>query len=179
MRKKFITIILAMCVVNISLAGCSYFGKEEKGESKFFVQDAIPDMEENKQSDILPTQPGGKGETSTTDNSDVLEHADIIGTVEEFTDSGCRVFMADVSEDEMAQPVQGVDADNGQGRISVVYNTETVFQLGIADIETGTFELQEVDKSEVKKQSNIYLYGEYQNDGTFLATKVIIFRTKK
>ncbi len=36
-----------------------------------------------------------------------------------------------------------------------------------------------IPKEEVKKQSMLYLYGDYQEDGTFLAKRVIIDRFEK
>jgi hypothetical protein len=36
--------------------------------------------------------------------------------------------------------------------------------------------LEDCRKEEVKKQSMLYLYGDYQEDGTFLAKRVIIDR---
>ncbi len=39
--------------------------------------------------------------------------------------------------------------------------------------------LEDCPKEEVKKQSMLYLYGDYQEDGTFLAKRVIIDRFEK
>ena len=51
--------------------------------------------------------------------------------------------------------------------------------FGVLGYELELTHLNLKEKEEVKKQSMLYLYGDYQEDGTFLAKRVIIDRFEK
>ena len=106
----------------------------------------------------------------------MLNNANITATVIEFSESGCKVIQGENTEDEAKQAAAGNDGSEGN-QITVVYGDNVKFQLATASAGDSDATLEDSDKSELKKQSNIYLFGTYQEDGTFLADKVIIYRT--
>ena len=59
-------------------------------------------------------------------------------------------------------------------QVKIVYGENTYFQISHSTMTGIT--LEDCRKEEVKKQSMLYLYGDYQEDGTFLAKRVIIDR---
>ena len=62
-------------------------------------------------------------------------------------------------------------------QVKIVYGENTYFQISHSTMTGIT--LEDCRKEEVKKQSMLYLYGDYQEDGTFLAKRVIIDRFEK
>ena len=122
----------------------------------------------------------GRGDNTASDTGksvvDMLSEANMVATVVDFSESGCTVIKGTESEDEQKLASAGGDVDD-KSKINVVYSNSVSFQLATATVGASDANLEDTGKSELKKQSNVYLYGTYQDDGTFLADKVIIYRT--
>ena len=122
----------------------------------------------------------GCGDNTASDTGksvvDMLSEANMVATVVDFSESGCTVIKGTESEDEQKLASAGGDVDD-KSKINVVYSNSVSFQLATATVGASDTNLEDTGKSELKKQSNVYLYGTYQDDGTFLADKVIIYRT--
>lgn len=122
----------------------------------------------------------GCGDNTASDTgksvADMLSEANMVATVVDFSESGCTVIKGTESEDEQKLASAGGDVDD-KSKINVVYSNSVSFQLATATVGASDANLEDTGKSELKKQSNVYLYGTYQDDGTFLADKVIIYRT--
>ena len=97
-------------------------------------------------------------------------------TVIDFTETGCTLGKGSVTEDTMTAPATG-EGTEGVEKISVQYADNTQFQISNSTSTNVTLEAG--TKEDVKKSSAVFLYGEYQEDGTFLATRVIIDRFQK
>ena len=122
----------------------------------------------------------GCGDNTASDTGksvvDMLSEANMVATVVDFSESGCTVIKGTESEDEQKLASAGGDVDD-KSKINVVYSNSVSFQLATATVGASDANLEDTGKSELKKQSNVDLYGTYQDDGTFLADKVIIYRT--
>ena len=122
----------------------------------------------------------GCGDNTASDTGksvvDMLSEANMVATVVDFSESGCTVIKGTESEDEQKLASAGGDVDD-KSKFNVVYSNSVSFQLATATVGASDANLEDTGKSELKKQSNVYLYGTYQDDGTFLADKVIIYRT--
>ena len=122
----------------------------------------------------------GCGDNTASDTGksvvDMLSEANMVATVVDFSESGCTVIKGTESEDEQKLASAGGDVDD-KSKINVVYSNSVSFQLATATVGASDANLEDTGKIELKKQSNVYLYGTYQDDGTFLADKVIIYRT--
>lgn len=106
----------------------------------------------------------------------MLSNANLVGTVIDFTETGCTLGKGSVTEDTMTAPATG-EGTEGVEKISVQYADNTQFQISNSTSTNVTLEAG--TKEDVKKSSAVFLYGEYQEDGTFLATRVIIDRFQK
>lgn len=100
----------------------------------------------------------------------------MVGTVIDFTETGCTLGKGSVTEDTMTAPAAGENTE-GVEKISVQYADNTQFQISNSTSTNVTLEAG--TKEDVKKSSAVFLYGEYQEDGTFLATRVIIDHFQK
>ena len=122
----------------------------------------------------------GCGDNTASDTGksvvDMLSEANMVATVVDFSESGCTVIKGTESEDEQKLASAGGDVDD-KSKINVVYSNSVSFQLATATVGASDANLEDTGKNELKKQSKVYLYGTYQDDGTFLADKVIIYRT--
>lgn len=180
MKKKIIAFMMVLAL-GAAITGC--------GDSAASNKEKITNKEENNA--------GSSGQEDNTSNANtenninsaegrdaggtenitaMLDNADVTATVVEFSELGCKVIQGENTEDEARQAAAGNDGNEGN-QITVVYGDNVKFQLATASAGDSDASLEDSDKSELKKQSNIYLFGTYQEDGTFLADKVIIYRT--
>lgn len=114
--------------------------------------------------------------TNEENTNDLLDSADMQGSVLEFTETGCSVNQAKEIEGGAGLISEAAGMESKDNAVSVTYNPDCEFviatintQSGVTDIEAGTI-------SDVKKQSSVYLYGEFPDTGHFNATKVVIAR---
>ena len=164
MKKRIMVIILAATLGAAVIAGCGDNTASDTGKS-------VEKQTDNGQS--------GKTSEEMSENGsvmDMLSEANMVATVIDFSESGCTVIKGTESEDEQKLASAWGDVDD-KSKINVVYSNSVSFQLATATVGASEANLEDTGKSELKKQSNVYLYGTYQDDGTFLADKVIIYRT--
>lgn len=114
--------------------------------------------------------------TRSADDSEVLANADLRGAVLEFSDTGCNISIGTQTDDAEMVPAPGAVVEE-MNQVKIVYGENTYFQISHSTMTGIT--LEDCPKEEVKKQSMLYLYGDYQEDGTFLAKRVIIDRFEK
>ena len=106
----------------------------------------------------------------------MLANADLRGAVLEFSDTGCNISIGTQTDDAEMVPAPGAVVEE-MNQVKIVYGENTYFQISHSTMTGIT--LEDCRKEEVKKQSMLYLYGDYQEDGTFLAKRVIIDRFEK
>lgn len=181
MKKKIIAFMTVLALGTAAITGC--------GDSAASNKDNIMNKKENNagssgqeyntsnantENNINSAE--GRDDRGSENITGMLENADVTATVVEFSESGCKVIQGENTKDEARQAAAGNDGSEGN-QITVVYGDNVKFQLATASAGDSDATLEDSDKSELKKQSNIYLFGTYQEDGTFLADKVIIYRT--
>lgn len=174
MKKRIIAMMMILSLGAASITGC--------GDSTASNKENVTNKEGNSSG---KQQPGNTADVNSAENQntsgtdtigDMLQNADIIATVVDFSESGCKAIQGEESEDVAKQAAAGNDGSEGN-QISIVYSSNIKFQLATASVGDSDAKLKDSDKSELKKQSNIYLFGTYQEDGTFLADQIIIYRT--
>lgn len=115
--------------------------------------------------------------SSESGTNDLLDSAKMSGSVLEFTDSGCSVNQAKDIDGGAGLKMEAEGMENKDNAVTVTYNPDCEFVIatvsaqsgGVTNVTTGSI-------SDVKKQSNIYLYGEFSDTLHFNATKVVILR---
>ena len=109
----------------------------------------------------------------------LLERADLVGSVAEFSGDGCSLI-----------PVHSEEAEDGGGlawsaaegyeedteKIKVSYGLDCTFQIAEVDILTAGASYRAASVEDVKKQTELVLYGTYEKDGSLTAERVYIYR---
>lgn len=159
MKKKICIVLCLGCIGILSIVGCS----NKKFDSKV-----------TGDNQISSSNADDKG--NSADDSEVLANADLCGAVLEFSDTGCNISIGTQTDDAEMVPAPGAVVEE-MNQVKIVYGENTYFQISHSTMTGIT--LEDCRKEEVKKQSMLYLYGDYQEDGTFLAKRVIIDRFEK
>lgn len=120
------------------------------------------------------------GEVESNTESVYFEGADLNGRVFEFSDTGFtitpiyrEVFADGTSSSWEAAPGKEKEEDN----IYVTYTEDTVFEavyfnMGLQDVSSR----EDADKSSIKKQTVVYVFGSSEDGKNWAADKVIIQR---
>ena len=109
-------------------------------------------------------------------NSNLLDAADMQGSVLEFTETGCSVSQAKEIEGGAGLIAEAEGMENKDNAVSVTYNQDCEFVIAALNIHSGVTNVTTGSISDVKKQSEVYLYGEFADTLHFNATKVVIAR---
>ncbi len=156
--SKFIAVGLCIC----ALTGC--------GES--------PDEKPDKSNPIVNSNTNEENANGSLENkgNDILESANLIGSVLEFTDNGCFVSQAKEIEGGAGVKIEAAGMENKDNSVSVTYNPDCEFVIATVSAQSGVTNTTTGSISDVKKQSEVYLYGEFSDTNHFNATKVVIAR---
>lgn len=114
--------------------------------------------------------------SSQNEKDDLLNSADMQGEVLEFTETGCSVNQAKEIEGGDALKSEAEGMENKDNAVSVTYNQDCEFVIATVNAQSGVTDMTAGSISDVKKQSNVYLYGEFTDTLHFNATKVVIAR---
>ena len=164
MKKKICIVLCLGCIGTVSVVGCSNknFDSKVTGDNQTTNENESSSNADDKE--------------NSADDSEVLANADLRGAVLEFSDTGCNISIGTQTDDAEMVPAPGAVVEE-MNQVKIVYGENTYFQISHSTMTGIT--LEDCRKEEVKKQSMLYLYGDYQEDGTFLAKRVIIDRFEK
>lgn len=163
MKKRILILMMIVCLGS-TIYGCGYNGAEGSSgvESDYSGRD---------NSTSTDTSENSAGDDSQSEGVDAINNADLFGSVIDFSETGCTLGKGDISEEQQTVTAEGASADNEE-QISVIYGDDITFQIAVSSMTDIT--LEPGSKEDVKKSSNVYIYGKKQEDGTFLASRVLI-----
>lgn len=180
MRKKLLKAAGVFClfiVLCMSMSGCSGKGKE---------QSALPDVrmpnESDNNKDIETSKKSG-GSNDTEGNSEegvFYDGADLSGRVVDFTDTGFTITPRTVVVYEDGSSEGGVAApgyESDETNINITYAEDVVFQ--IVNFSMGSqaeISREDADKSSIKKNTDVNIFGACQDEKHWIADKVVITR---
>lgn len=181
MKKKICIVLCLGCIGTVSVVGCSNknFDSKVTGDNQTTtenVSDILNDQEKKEGGYENESSSHADDKENSADDSEVLANADLRGAVLEFSDTGCNISIGTQTDDAEMIPAPGAVVEE-MNQVKIVYGENTYFQISHSTMTGIT--LEDCRKEEVKKQSMLYLYGDYQEDGTFLAKRVIIDRFEK
>lgn len=158
---------VALCLVSMTGCGAAETPGTDSGN--------VPVVEENQQA-------GNNGETSTEDTSDttnlnaLLDSAVLKGTVTEFSDGVFQVLPMIEKDGGQTAMEAAPGQEEGMEQITVRYEESCQFQIAEINASTGAAQFVESNAAEVKKQTSIAVFGEKQESGEILATRILITR---
>jgi len=94
----------------------------------------------------------------------------------EFTDNGCLVNQAKDIEGGAGIKIEAPGMEKKENAVSVTYNPDCEFVIATVNAQSGVRNVTTGSISDVKKQSEVYLYGEFSDTLHFNATKVVVAR---
>lgn len=190
MKKRMIGLYAMICAGMLLFTGCAGADPDVKtGAEKIEVSGEqnsnsadTPSTADEKVSEETETaalndsqdeanvsnEKNGSGTMDTfEDANDMMKSADLSGTASGCSDTGCMIGSAFASVDE-----DGTSSSEAGGKI--VFSDETIFQKGIVESDGSSYSLEDSEKSGLKDNDFVLCFGNQQEDGTYLAERIIV-----
>ena len=172
-KKLLLGMVVALCVS--ALAGCG--GGND--ENDYTSLKKVPITEEADSNNNT----GSNDATIPEDTSDgndansLISVSDVQGHVVEFSDMGCTVSPIEEEQVDGGKIAFGEQPgyEKEEKNVNVHYAADCLFQIAKIDIVTNKADISDASISDIKKQTNLLIYGEWSNPHNIEATKVIIY----
>ena len=170
--KKFMRgILIGMCVLALSGCGVLKGGSSENTDNNATNDNTVNDSKDNDTSNVADNV----GTSDNTDGESLIRSSALQGSVVEFFDSGCTVTPV-TNEDENTAVVAASGNENDETNVNISYKTDCIFQKANINITTGKASISDASISDIKKQTSLLIYGDFEDTHNLTATKIIIVR---
>lgn len=122
------------------------------------------------------TETGNGAQTGESKGNaeELLNACSLIGSVIEFTDSGCTINPT-IDDGQTAKSAAAGHEDIAD-QVNVQYQEDCVFQTAVVDVASGNAELGAASLSDIKKSTKLVIYGDFTDFHNLMADRVIIWR---
>lgn len=158
-------ILLGLCV--LALTGCGAGNIVDKSTTENTNSSESPVITENNEQ---------SGDTASNDANNLIDSSTMQGSVISFSDIGCSVSQAISEDDGQSAKVAAPGSENADTTVNIQYQTNCVFQTAIINRTTEIATISDASISDIKKQTSLIIYGDFEGTHDLTATKVIIAR---
>ncbi|MDD3417422.1 MAG: chitinase [Lachnospiraceae bacterium] len=154
-------VMMGLCI--LALTGCGVSNKPESN---------------NDGNKANTTETEKNSDTNSSSSDKLLDSANLLGSVIDFTDTGCTVTQQENIAGGEGAIVAAPGNENQDANVSIQYGSDCVFQIAEISTSTGEATLSDASASDIKKETAIAIYGGFEDSNNLTATKVIITRFK-
>lgn len=181
-HAKFATgMAVLLCMISLTGCGGDTGAQTPPDTAPAETGQDIPDTadpETDVPNTTMPEQESSADGSATTDATEdadaLLESADLSGNVVTVSDDGFVLSPQTESEDGTVTMAVADTAETDSSNVSVVYQENCQFQTARIDTGTGTASCTDASAGDLKSQSSVIVFGEYQESGEFLAERVVV-----
>lgn len=149
MKKRIVSLYVIICLGIFLFAGCASVDMNDKT---------------NKE------KKAPAGEDAFVNANDMFKSADLCGSANGCSDTGCTIAPLPFSSIED----DGTSSSEEVGSNDIIYTDETIFQKAIVDSDGSTYSISDGGKNELKDGDIILCFGNLQADDAYLAEKIIM-----
>lgn len=145
--------VLLMCLCTLLLAGCGIRGGDND----------------------MPTTHNTNGNGANA----LFDLSTMQGSVIEFSDIGCSVTPVSVDADGKTARVASPGNENEAETVHIEYLADCVFQIALINPSTSQAVIKDATIQDIKKQTSLIIYGDYEDAHHLTASKIIIARYER
>lgn len=116
----------------------------------------------------------GITQIQNSDAEQLLNSASILGTVVNFSKQGCTLSPALSKDGGQTTKIASAGNDSEETNVNIEYLADCIFQFASIDIEQGTVQYRDASILNIKKQTNLILFGEFSDSKHLQVSKVLI-----
>ncbi len=167
MKHKMIFTLVTMLLL-ILCTGCSNKPLDNNNSPNSTVQISVDSTDESKENkdNLTVNNPETFDELS--------EHCKMNGHVIEFSDAGCTISPTVYEGDLAYEAAPGNDSQVKQ--VIIAYDESCTFQIVQVSLSTGAMTYEDATINDVKKQTGLFVAGEYDGESILHAEQVYIYR---
>lgn len=126
------------------------------------------------------TESGSQGEMVGGEADSFYMSADISGNVQSFSETGCSIYAVRYVSDEIGEIRKNSDtvttSRGGEEElpVEIIYGDDIKFLSGYFKSDGSTYSTEEADKSDIAKHSTLLVFGNLQEDGSYLASEIVL-----
>lgn len=155
-------LLIGLCIS--ALTGCGLSSAGNSGTEHFGTEHSDTEQENSQ---------------AQKETDHLLDSADMAGTVLDFSGTGCSVSQMTETDGGAGMMIAAEGSENKDTAVSVTYSPDCEFVIAALNIQAGTIaNVTNGSIADVKKNSTVYIYGEFTDTLNFNAEKVVITRTE-
>lgn len=157
-------ILIGLCI--LTLTGCGGGNTMDNGMG----------TQENSWNSPTTIINNHSGDTGSNDANELINLSTMEGSVIDFSKSGCSVNQTTFEEDGKVAVGAAPGNEHAGTTVNIQYDPNCVFQIAVINRITEKAAISEASIYDIKKQSNLIIYGDFQDKHNLTATRVIITR---
>lgn len=115
-----------------------------------------------------------QGTVATSEGDKFLDSADLLGSVSALGDGQLTVQPQENNVEDGTAMVRAPGAEEDGSGVSVYYDESCIFERATINTATGALSIETIGAKDVKKVSNVAIFGETQTDGSIQATRIVV-----
>lgn len=156
-------LLIGLCV--FTLVGCKTNGSSDNDNLK------------NSNTPVTENQSNSSGKNNGgTEADDLIDSATLMGSVIDFSDKGCSVSQVTSEDGGKSAKVAAPGSENADTTVHIKYESDCIFQIATISITTGKATITNASILDIKKQTSLIIYGDFDNTHNLSATKVLLAR---
>lgn len=164
MKNSKITRGILICLCALTLTGCS--AKNTRDRSS---QGDTPDTPAAQSSTV-------SDDTESTDANELIDSAAMQGSVIDFSSNGCSVSQVTSEDGGKSSKISAPGSENADTTVNIKYQTNCTFQRAVINRTTENAAISAASVSDIKKQTSLIIYGDFEDTHNLTAAKVIVVR---
>ena len=173
MKNKCTLIVIALLIIGC-LGGCGKRSSQDQSNihSSFSTSEQTNDDQPKDQSDAPHSETAQDG--NPTDGDQLFAGCTLTGTVTEFSSTGCKITPTFQDGNVAYEAAPGYKDESEL--INIIYDEVCSFQISNINVLSGNVAYDSASIEDVKKQTRLIIYGEYDAENNLIADHIYIYR---
>lgn len=180
--KQKIALIVISALVLTCLGGCGrrHTQNQNRGDPYYPTANRAEEQRERDSSiptDRLPENPSfeERNNYNPTDGDSLFAGCTLSGTVNEFSNDGCKLTPTIQEGNTASQAAPGYEEESEL--VNIIYDEGCIFQIAYVNLVNGAVTYEASSTEDVKKQTSLIIYGTYDSGNNLVADHIYIYRS--
>ncbi len=166
MKNKCTLIVIALLIIGC-LGGCG----QKTNQDQSGIPSSFSTSEQTNDNQTKETTQ----DSNPADGDQLFAGCTLTGTVTEFSSTGCKITPT-FQDGNIAYEAAPAYEDESE-LINIIYDETCSFQISNINVLSGSVAYDSASIEDVKKQTHLIIYGEYDSENNLIADHIYIYRS--